>query len=268
MLKYLKFFYRLLSIITKKSRFVRLSPFSKGSLFFYDTDLNRFFKVKSRNWIDSVTADQIFTRCDYELKFLKRFEELSLYHQALVDSGKSPLIIDCGANVGYSAMYFSRTYPKAKIVAVEPESRNYELLKEHCKSYSNIEPLNVAISCVNSPVVITDTTADFNAFQVNRVLKEGSAKDLTSISSETVNDLLRKHSVNTAPFIIKIDIEGFESDLFERNIEWIESFPIIIIELHDWMLPKSNNSLNFLKAISAHKRDFVYKGENVFSIKN
>ena len=37
--------------------------------------------------------------------------------------------------------------------------------------------------------------------------------------------------------LIKIDIEGGESELFEKNIEWIEKFPLIIIELHDWMLP-------------------------------
>ena len=59
-------------------------------------------------------------------------------------------------------------------------------------------------------------------------------------------------------FITKIDIEGFEDDLFSSNTDWIDDCLLLIIELHDWMMPKTANSNNFLKAISAKKRDFVY----------
>jgi hypothetical protein len=43
---------------------------------------------------------------------------------------------------------------------------------------------------------------------------------------------------------------------------------VIIIELHDWMLPGTANSQNCLKALSGTNRDFVFYGENVFSIRN
>jgi hypothetical protein len=42
----------------------------------------------------------------------------------------------------------------------------------------------------------------------------------------------------------------------------------MIVELHDWMLPRTANSANFLKAVAARNRDFVFRGENVFSIRN
>ena len=70
------------------------------------------------------------------------------------------------------------------------------------------------------------------------------------------------------PFIVKIDIEGFEKDLFSANTEWVERFKLLIIETHDWMFPTQANSNNFLKVISKHNRDFVHKGENIFSISN
>lgn len=44
--------------------------------------------------------------------------------------------------------------------------------------------------------------------------------------------------------------------------------PLMIVELHDWMLPRTANSANFLKAVAARNRDFVFRGENVFSIRN
>ncbi len=36
---------------------------------------------------------------------------------------------------------------------------------------------------------------------------------------------------------IKIDIAGFEEDLFSKCTEWIDAFPVLMVELHDGMLP-------------------------------
>ena len=69
-----------------------------------------------------------------------------------------------------------------------------------------------------------------------------------------------------APFICKIDIEGGEANLFKCNYSWLERFPLVIIELHDWLLPGESNSRNFLKA--ALEFDFVYRDENLFCFNN
>ena len=54
----------------------------------------------------------------------------------------------------------------------------------------------------------------------------------------------------------KIDIESFEDDLFARNTEWFDAFPVVVIELHDWLLPGKLTSQNFLKLASQRDRDF------------
>ena len=85
----------------------------------------------------------------------------------------------------------------------------------------------------------------------------------------SINSLVKDaESKKLQPFIIKIDIEGFESELFSQNTEWIDRFPVLIIELHDWVRPKEKTSLTFLNAISKLDRDFVYVKENIFSISN
>ena len=48
-------------------------------------------------------------------------------------------------------------------------------------------------------------------------------------------DELISASADNAPFILKIDIEGSEGKLFEVDIDIISRFPIIVVELHDWM---------------------------------
>jgi len=66
------------------------------------------------------------------------------------------------------------------------------------------------------------------------------------------------------PLIFKIDIEGGEDNLFSADTSWMGRFPLIIIELHDWMLPFSGNSRNFIRAVAQGEFDMVYKGENIF----
>ena len=43
------------------------------------------------------------------------------------------------------------------------------------------------------------------------------------------------------PFLMKLDIEGFEDDLFSKNIGWVDQCLILIIENHDWRLPRQSN---------------------------
>jgi hypothetical protein len=43
-------------------------------------------------------------------------------------------------------------------------------------------------------------------------------------------------------------------------------FPVIIIELHDGMLPAQCKSRNFLQVMAGRDRDFLLRGENVVSI--
>ena len=63
---------------------------------------------------------------------------------------------------------------------------------------------------------------------------------------------------------MKIDIEGGESQLFSANTEWMNEFALIIIELHDWMLPMQGSSKPFFKAISNLDFEILQKGENLF----
>ena len=48
----------------------------------------------------------------------------------------------------------------------------------------------------------------------------------------------------------------------------IDRFPVVIIELHDWMLPHSASRRPFLQWRASRDSDFVYRGENVFSFSN
>ena len=55
------------------------------------------------------------------------------------------VIVDAGANIGLASILFANRYPQAKILAIEPEHDNFNLLADNVRSYDNIVPLQAAL---------------------------------------------------------------------------------------------------------------------------
>jgi len=248
-------------LLKKKSRFVKLTPGVFSDQLIYDRSCKSFFTVKSRDDIDVAVVRQIFINEDYALESPDHAETLWRYHAKIIASGKKPLIIDCGGNSGLATRYFSETYKGSAVVCIEPEEQNMALARMNNHD-PNIQFLLAGIGNSDARADIVDPGAGNWGYRT-----ETSAEGKTKIIS--VNSIVGDPEYkDCTPFIIKIDIEGFEQNLFEKNVEWLDAFPLVIIELHDWMLPKRATSNNFLRAIAERNRDFIYRNENVFSISN
>ena len=71
------------------------------------------------------TFERVFLTNAYNLRRLTRWNEiLALYARI-----ERPLILDLGANIGLMSLYFAKNWRKAHIIAVEPDERNFRLLK-------------------------------------------------------------------------------------------------------------------------------------------
>ena len=249
------------TIRSNKPRYVVLTPSFLCKQIIYDREQKKYVSIIVRDLIDICTLGQVYEADDYGTSKLKRHNDIEFFYKKSLESGKKPLIIDCGGNIGLASKYFSDNYREAKIICIEPDAANLEQAKKN-NLFTDIDFRKAAIGSENGTGEIIDTGLGNNAYRISNA-KSGETQILS------INELLKIYPDNNyIPFIIKIDIEGFEDDLFSKNIEWIDLFPLLIIELHDWMLPHSSNSKNFLKAISQLDRDFVYIGENIFSISN
>ena len=212
---------------------------------------------------DIKVLQQIFKNGEYELRRLRRYQEIMDRFKTL----ESPLIIDGGANIGASSCYFSQKFSGSRVVAIEPLTENFEILTENVQDWP-VDCIQGALSSSRRHFQMADAGTGFWGYYAKPLEDGGEPENVPGmVSGITVPDLLSKYE-RSSPFIIKLDIEGGEDDLFRENTEWIDSFDIIIIELHDWKLTSSANSQNFLSAISKHHRDFVFIGENIYSIKN
>ena len=207
---------------------------------------------------------QVLKNSDYNFGRLKRAKELSDLYARLAQSGKSPLIVDAGANIGASAVYFAYSFPEARVIAIEPERSNFELLTANTADLP-VECLNAAVAASPGTLNVVDPGEGFWGYRTTAA--PGSAA-VHPVDCVTIDDIYQRHAQDSVPFIVKIDIEGSESELFAANTGWVDRTPILIIELHDWLMPGTANSRAFLQCIAGRNRDFVYLGENIFSIDN
>ncbi len=68
-------------------------------------------------------------RCRPNTSDVEVFKQIFAWreYRCLDDVHDASLIIDCGANVGYSAVYFLTRYPNARVIAVEPDADNFSV---------------------------------------------------------------------------------------------------------------------------------------------
>jgi FkbM family methyltransferase len=229
-------------------------------LYFQGEDLKSLFLRAGSS--DSRVIGQIFIDQAYDLRSLARFDELKAFLERIRACGKRPLIIDAGANIGIASLYFAAQCPDALIVAIEPEPKNFALLRENVKGLP-VVPIESALSSGGENVKVIDPDMGCWGFRT-----ESTSDSEFDVQSVTIPEIFTEHRDHCVPFVVKIDIEGFEDNVFSKNTRWIDDVPILIVELHDWLLPKRRTSRNFLFTIADKNRDYVQRGENIFSIKN
>ena len=206
---------------------------------------------------DTGVLQQIFVAEDYKISQWPQGVRLREYFEQQVAAGRTPLIVDAGANIGASALYFSLHYPGALVYAIEPDKDNCALAKLNCRD-RNISVFEGAIGCKDGEMFLHDPGEGDWGF---RVLATGTtAVPVIAPTTFLAEPALR----DCAPLICKIDIEGGEDYLFSEDTAWVNRFPLVVIELHDWMLPFSGSSRNFIRTIASYDFDMVYKGENIF----
>lgn len=244
------------------SRYLLLSPPFIRRQLIHDSSDGSTFIVNVRSESDLGIVGQIFGAEEYRLERLARCDELLGEYESICAAGESPLILDCGANIGLASVYFARLFPKAHIIAIEPEPGNIALARSNCLHYPNVEFIQAGVANARSTGTIVDPRLGDNAYRTT--LDTAGKTKLVAINAL----LADAGNAGRRPFIVKIDIEGFEENLFADHVEWVDEFPLLVIELHDWLFRGSANSRNFLRCVSGLERDFVYMGENIFSLRN
>lgn len=202
---------------------------------------------------DGDVIRQVFRDRQYDFDRFPQSTRIDAAYQRISLTGKKPLIIDCGANNGAGCLWFARRFPQARIVAVEPEPANAEMCRLNCREIS-VDVLEAGIGSRAGAVELVTEDKGTLAFQTMR-------HETGAVPLVTIDEIVAANSEDCSPFIVKIDIEGFEADLFAENTDWVRDVTLLVIEPHDYMLPGTSHNLQ--KVMARYDFDLLISGENL-----
>jgi FkbM family methyltransferase len=161
-------------------------------------------------------------------------------------------IVDAGAHIGMSSILFARTYPNAKIVALEPEASNYAALLRNTKPYKNVICIRAALWRHDGEVALGKSDAHpKGAFEI---VENGCEK----VRAMTIPSVMQAAGI-TSIDLLKMDIEGAEKEVFQC-CPWAVSVRVFAIELHDRVRPGCSEAVHS----AMRDRQSVKKGDILF----
>lgn len=147
------------------------------------------------------------------------------YGQYLPNDGVE-YIFDAGANIGDTAAWFLSRYPSSQLIAVEPDSENYEVMRR------NVAPYGPRVHLEQAAVWPVHSELNFGT---NRQKDALQVMEFTggTVRGIPVSDLLAKHGFPRID-IFKCDIEAAEKELFSVNADqWLSQTKFIVVEVHN-----------------------------------
>lgn len=175
-----------------------------------------------------------------------------------------PLIIDCGANVGTSILYFKKIYPNAKIKAIEADGKIFNILEKNVGGLKNVELYQKAVWINNNELFFDSDGADGG-----RICLDKNSKNV--VKALRLKDFIEKEKKID---FLKLDIEGAEVTVMKDCAKSLKNVENIFIEYHSIsntpqelgeileILSKNGFRYN-LNNLTPRLSAFINKGENL-----
>jgi FkbM family methyltransferase len=167
-----------------------------------------------RHYVDRAVLFQTLRERQYDHEILRRCHPR--------------MIVDAGAHIGISTLFFANMFPDARIIAIEPDPSNFEILRMNTANYPNVEPVQAALWHIEEKLAISNPSAPNWSFQINSANKG----DVTAL---TMDSLIREYGQID---LLKLDIEGAEKQIFSCDVDtWLPRVRVLCVELHDRAVP-------------------------------
>jgi FkbM family methyltransferase len=135
--------------------------------------------------------------------------------------------LDLGANVGGFSK-IAMDFGASKVIAVECDNRNYNMLADSFEDSENVELIHGAVSGLEEDTIkIYKNNSQKNHCSTSIIKKKNNQfKEYDEVPNVRFNDLVEKYS----PDIVKIDIEGAEYGILEDVLAYYPD--VLFIEMH------------------------------------
>jgi FkbM family methyltransferase len=154
------------------------------------------------------------------------FIDGSLQFPARTDS---PLVLDCGANVGMASLYVKHLYPKARVTAFEADPRLAAMCARNLASngHGEVDVEEAAVWTARGTVEFRPDGGD-----AGRLAAVGSLPN--SVPRVTVPSVRLRDYLSEPVDLLKLDIEGAELAVLEDCADRLDRVEVVIVEIHEF----------------------------------
>lgn len=141
------------------------------------------------------------------------------------------VFIDAGANIGFFSLMLSLRQPKLKVIAFEPNPKNFKLLEENVAAnrFERVHCEQVALCDRNGMAPFYLADSDMSASLRNDF--SYSAQKTIQVRTTTLDAYIAAHELK-GKIVIKADVEGAEAAFFEGARKTISALkPDIVCEV-------------------------------------
>lgn len=132
----------------------------------------------------------------------------------------SPLIIDCGANMGAAVVYFKDIYPQSAVIAFEPDDQNFDLLQKNTGHLSGVSIHKKAVWIKDGMIAFEQSgTLSSHIIENDSATANVEAVKLSAYLEKPVD-------------FLKIDIEGAEYEVLKDIAGQLHNVKNLFIEYH------------------------------------
>ncbi len=164
----------------------------------------------------------------------------------------NPVIFDVGALIGETVLYFKDKFPKSKIIAFEPSPRSFALLKRNVSqnNLTRVRLVNAAVAGKSGKMNFYISKSENNPWGRGDSLKENKFNNKARSKIVQVSTVKLSQYINSPIDLLKLDIEGAETEVIEEIEPKLNLVKNIILEFHSSVYNPENNYykiMNILK---------------------
>lgn len=142
-------------------------------------------------------------------------------------NNEEPYIIDCGANIGLSIIYFKQLFPNAEILGFEPDEKVFNVLQHNVEVFNlqNVELIKKA--CWNEETILQFYSEGADG---GRIARDSDTQNIVEVETTRLTNY-----VNKRVDFLKIDIEGAESEVLNDIKSLLHNVERIFVEFHSFV---------------------------------
>jgi FkbM family methyltransferase len=158
------------------------------------------------------------------------FEDGEYQEAKLFNLPADATVLDLGGNIGMSVLYFAGLCPQSKLIGVEPDAGNFEMMRMNCRKLIDDGRANLvrAFVAASDGQAGIDRSDDAWGFKKTDAPAAAGAETVPCVS---IPSLIRKAGWDRID-LMKCDIEGTEKELFADCASWIGMVRHLIVETH------------------------------------